>query len=159
MTVEHQAPLASTIFQNLLRLVVFESVMLSNHFILCCSLLLLPSIFPSIRVFSSTLTLRITWLKYWSFSISPPMNIQDWFPLGLTVLISLQSKGLSRVFSSITIRKHQFFGAQPSLWSYSHIHIGLLEKTYLWLYGPSLAKWNYYGITEFKTNQKITCIW
>ena len=50
-----------------------------------------------------------------------PMNIQDWFPLGLTGLISLQSKGLSRVFSSITVRKHQFFGAQPSLWSNSHI--------------------------------------
>ena len=57
------------------------------------------------------------------------INIQDWFPLGLTSLISLQSKGLSRVFSSITIQEHQFFGAQPSLWSNSHIHIRLLEKT------------------------------
>ena len=51
-----------------------------------------------------------------------PMNIQDWFPLGLTDLISLQSKGLSRVFSNITVQKHQFFGTQPSLWSNSHIH-------------------------------------
>ena len=58
-----------------------------------------------------------------------PMNIQDWFPLGLTGLISLLSRGLVRVFSSITVRKHQFFGAQPSLWSNSHIHTWLLAKT------------------------------
>ena len=57
-----------------------------------------------------------------------PMNSQGWFPLGLTGLISLQSKGLSRVFSNTTVQKHQFFGAQPSLWSYSHIHTWLLEK-------------------------------
>ena len=60
----------------------------------------------------------------------PPMNIQDWFPLGLTDLISLQSKGLSRLFSKTTVQKHQFFGAQPSLWSNSHIHTWLLEKLY-----------------------------
>ena len=58
-----------------------------------------------------------------------PMNIEDWFPLGLTCLISLQSKGLSRVFSNTTVQKHQFFGAQPSLWSNSHIHTWLLEKS------------------------------
>ena len=57
-----------------------------------------------------------------------PMNIQDWFPLGLTGLISLQSKGFSRVFSSTTVWKHQFFGAQPSLWSNPHIHSWLLKK-------------------------------
>ena len=57
-----------------------------------------------------------------------PMSIQGWFPLGLTGLISLQSKGLSRVFSSITIQKHQFIGTQPSLWSNSHICTWLLEK-------------------------------
>ena len=57
-----------------------------------------------------------------------PMSIQDWFPLGLTDLISLQSKGLSRVFSNTTVQKHQFFGAQLSLWSNSHIHTWLLEK-------------------------------
>ena len=57
-----------------------------------------------------------------------PMNIQRWFPLGLTVLIFLLSKGLLRVFSSTTVWKHQFFGAQPSLWSNSHICIWLLEK-------------------------------
>ena len=57
-----------------------------------------------------------------------PMNIQDWFPLGLTGLISLLSKGVSRVFSSTTVWKYQLFGAQPSLWSNSHIHTWLLEK-------------------------------
>ena len=57
-----------------------------------------------------------------------PMNIQGWFPLGLTGLISLQSKGLSRVFSSTMVRTHQFFGTQPSLWSNSHIHMWLLGK-------------------------------
>ena len=64
-----------------------------------------------------------------SASVSvPPMNIQDWLPLGLTGLISLQSKGLSRVFSNTTVQKHQFFGTQPSLWSNSHIHTWPLEK-------------------------------
>ena len=57
-----------------------------------------------------------------------PMNIQSWFPLGLTGLISLQSKGLSRVFSNTTVQKHQFFSVQPSLWSNSHIQTWLLEK-------------------------------
>ena len=78
-------------------LMSFELVMPSNHLILCHPLLLLPSIFPSIRVFFKASALRIRWPKYWSFSfsISLPMNIQGWFPLGLTGLISLPSKGLS----------------------------------------------------------------
>ena len=70
-----------------------------------------------------------------------PMSIQHWFPLQLTGLISLQSKGLSRVFSSTTVRKHQFFGAPPSLWSNSHICTWLMEKTQLSLYGPLSTKW------------------
>ena len=69
-----------------------------------------------------------------------PMNVKDWFPLGLTDWISLQSKGLSRVFSSTTVQKHQFFGAQPSLWSNSHIHTWLLENIFIivsiqWMFG------------------------
>ena len=90
--------------------------------------LLLPSIFPRIRVFSNESALHIRWPKYWSFSfsISP---VKDWLPLGLTGLISLLSKGLSRVFSSITIQKHQFFNTQTSLWSNSHIHTWLVEKS------------------------------
>ena len=73
-----------------------------------------------------------------------PMNIQGWFPLGLLDLISLLSKRLSRVFSGITIHKHQFFSTQPSLWSISHIHIWLLEKPQLWLHRPLSAKWYLY---------------
>ena len=65
-----------------------------------------------------------------------PMNIQGWFPLGWTGWISLQFKGLSRVFSNTTIQKHQFFSAQFSLWSNSHVHTWLLEKPELWLDGP-----------------------
>ena len=69
-----------------------------------------------------------------------PMNIQDWFPLGLTGLISLQSKGLIKVFFNTTVKKHQFSDAQPSLWSNSHIHPWLLENPQLWLYGPLSTK-------------------
>ena len=69
-----------------------------------------------------------------------PKNIQDWFNLGLTGWISLQSKGLSRVISNATVQKHQFFSAQLSLWSNSHIHTWLLEKPKLWLDGPWLAE-------------------
>ena len=107
-----------------------ESVMSSNHLILCCPLLLLPSIFPSIRGFSNESALHIRWPEYWSFSfsISPSMNSQDWSPLGWTGWISLQSKGLSRVFSNTTVQKHQFFGAQLSSQSNSHIHTWPLEK-------------------------------
>ena len=162
-----------------------ELMMPSNHLILCHPLLLLPSIFPSIRVFSTELTVCIRWPKDWNISLNtspsneyselisfrtdwfdllalcyyqpqnsggsgsfpvrwfftssgqsieasasasvPLMNIQCWFPLGLTGLISLLSKGLSRVFSTI-VRKHQFFGSQPSSWSKSHICTWLLEK-------------------------------
>ena len=77
----------------------------------------LPSIFPSIRVFSNESVLHIRWPKYWgfSFSISPSNEHPDWSPLGWTGWISLQSKGLSRVFSNTTAQKHQFFGTQLSL--------------------------------------------
>ena len=93
-------------------------------------LLLLPSVFPSNRVFSNESALHIRWPKY-SSSVSAsvlPMNIQGWFPPGLTGLILL-SKGLSIVFSSTTIWKHKFFGPQPPLWYSSHICIWLLEKS------------------------------
>jgi len=102
----------------------------SSHLILCHPLLLLPPIPPSIRVFSNESTLRMRWPKYWSFSFSktPSNKHQDWSPLGWTGWISLKSKGLSRVFSSTTVQKHQFFGTQPSSQSSSHIHTWLLEK-------------------------------
>ena len=119
-----------------------ESVTPSNHLILCCPLLLLPSIFSSIRVFSSESALHIRWPSTGASASASvlPVNIQDWFPLGLTGLISLLSKGFAGVFSSTTIRKHQFFRSQPSLWSNSHICTWLLEKPQLWLYGPLSAK-------------------
>ena len=88
-----------------------------SHLILCCPLLLLPPIPPSIRVFSNESTLRMRWPKYWSFSFSISSSNEH------PGLISLQSKGLSRVFSNTTVQKHQFFGAQISSQSNSHIHI------------------------------------
>ena len=99
LPVIHQLP-------KLLKLMSMESVMPSNHLILSRPFLLSPSIFPSIRVFSNESTLHIRWPKYWSFilSIISSNEYQDWSPLGWTVWISLQSKGLSRVFSSNTVR-------------------------------------------------------
>ena len=97
----------------------------------CHPLVLLTSIFPSIRVFSNESALHIRWPKYWSFNFSISLfnEFSGWFPLGLTGLISLQSEGLSRVFSSTTVQKHQFFGIQTSLWSNSHICTWLQKKT------------------------------
>ena len=102
--------------------------MLSNYLILCCPLLLLPSVF---RIFSNESALCVGGQSIGvSASASVlPMNIQCWTPLELTGLISLQSKGLSRVFSSTTVQKCQFFSTRPSLWSSSHICTWLLEKT------------------------------
>ena len=111
-----QASLSITNSWSLLKLMSIKSVMPSNPLILCRPLLLPPSIFPSIRVFSDESVLCIWWPKYWSFSFSiRPMNIQDWFPLGWTGWISLQSKGLSRSFCNTTVQKHQFYGTQLSL--------------------------------------------
>ena len=95
-----------------------------SHLTLCHPFLLLPSIFPSIRVFSSESALHVRWPKYWSFSFSIlPVTIQGWLPLELTGL----NKGLSRVFSSTAVQKHQAFGAQPSLCFISHICTWLME--------------------------------
>ena len=112
-----QVSLSITKSQSLLKLIPIKLVMPSNHLILCHRLLLPPSVFPSIRVFSSESVLCIRWSKYWSFSfsISPSNEHSDWFPLGWTGWISLVSKGLSRVFSNTTVQMHQFFGPQLSL--------------------------------------------
>ena len=122
-TAEHQASLSIINSQSSPKLISTESVMPSNHLILCHPLLL-PSIFPCIRVCSNESVLCIRWPKYWSFSynITPSNEHPNWSPLGWTGWISLQSKGLSRVFSNTTVQKHQFFGAQLSLSSNSHIH-------------------------------------
>ena len=122
-TLRPQASLSITNSRSLLRLMSIESVIPSSHLILCHPLLL-PPIPSSIRVFSNESTLCIGWPKYWSFSfnISPSNDTQDLSPSGWTGWISLQSKGLSRVFSNTTVQKHQFFGTQFSSQSNSHIH-------------------------------------
>ena len=136
-----QASLSFTISRSLRKFMSIELMMPSNHLILCRSPLLLPSIFPSIRVFSNELFTSGGQSIGASASVLLT-NIQSWLPLGLTGCISLLSKGLSSVFSSTTVWKHQFFNAQPFLWSNSYIHTWLLEKPYLWLYGPLWAKWH-----------------
>ena len=141
-TAAHQSFLSFTISQSFLKLMSIESVMPSNHLILCHPLLLLPSVFPSIRSF---VTSQLFASGGQSIGVSAsasvlPVNIQGWFPLGLTGLISLQSKGLSRVFSNTAVQKLPFFGAQLSLESNSHMHTWPLEKPWLWLDGPLLAK-------------------
>ena len=115
-TATRQASVSITNSQSLLKLMSIESVMPSNHLILCHPLLLPPSIFPTIKVFSSEPL--FTWGGQ-SIGVSAsastfPMNIQDWFPLEWTGWISLQSRGLSRVFSKATVQRHQFFSTQLS---------------------------------------------
>ena len=124
------ASLSFSISQSLLKYMFIESVMLSNHLIPCSlfsfSLQSFPASgsFPISRLLGSGGQGRGA-----SVSASVlPMNIQDWYSLGLTGLISLLSQGLSRVFSNTTVGKHQILGIQPSLWSNSHIHTWLLEK-------------------------------
>ena len=129
-TAAHQASLSIT--KSLLKFMSIELVMPSNHLILCCPLLL-PSIFPSIRVFSSDQFFASGDQSIGALASASilPTNTQDWFPLGLTSLISLQSKGLSRVFSSTAVWKHQFFGTQ-TLWSNSHIQTWLSTRDLGW---------------------------
>ena len=114
-----QASLSITNSQSLLKLMSIKSVMPSNYLILCHLLLFQPSIFPSIRVSSNESVLRIRWPSIGASASASasvlPMNIQDWFPLRLTGWISLQSKGLSRVFSNTTVQKHHFFSTKLSL--------------------------------------------
>ena len=113
-TTARQASLSITNSRSLLKLMSIKLVMPSNHLILCCPLLLLPSIFLRITVFSDESVLHIRWPKYWSFSfsISPSNEYSVLISLEWTGWISLQSKELSRVFSNTTVQKHQFFSAQ-----------------------------------------------
>ena len=122
--------LSFTISQSLLKLMPIESIRPSNHFIHCCPFSSCLQSFPAPGSFPMT-GLFASGGQNIGVSASAsvlPMNIQDWFPLGLTGWISLQSKELSREFSNTTVWKHQFFRTQPSLWSNSHIHMWLLEK-------------------------------
>ena len=125
-TAAHQALLS----WNFLKFMSIEFVMLSKYLILCCNLLLLPSVFSSIRVFPNSQSFTSGGQSIGaSASVSVLiMNIQGLFLLGLACLKSWLSKGFIRAFSSTTVRKHLFFGAQPSLWSTSHICTWLQEK-------------------------------
>ena len=120
-----QAPLFFTVSWSLCKFMSIESVMLSSHLILCHPLILLPSIFLSIRVFSNESALHIRWPNIGTSASASvlPMNILGLFHLRKTdlILISLLSED-SRVFSNITVQRHQFFSAQLSLSSKSHIH-------------------------------------
>ena len=134
-TATHQASLSFTISQSFFKLMRIESVMPSNHLILCCPLLL-PSAFLNLRVFSSRSVLHIRWQKYlsFSFSISPSNVYSGLSSFRIHQLDLLQSKGLSTVFSSTTVWKHQFFGTHL-LYGPTFISIhDYWEKTYLWLY-------------------------
>ena len=116
-TVAHQASLSVTNSWSLLKLMSIESVRPSNHLILCHPLLLLPSILPSIRVFSSESVIHIRWPKYWSFSlsISPSNEYSGLISFRVDCWISLKSKGFSNIFSNSIVQKHPFFSAQLSL--------------------------------------------
>ena len=126
-----QASLSSIISQSLLKFMSVELVMLSSHLTPVTSFSFCPQSFPAAGSFP------VSWLfasggQSIGASASAsvlPMKIQGWFPLGWTALISLQSKGFSRIFFSATVQKHQFLGTQPSLWPDSHIRTWLLEKT------------------------------
>ena len=136
-----QASLSITNSQSLLKLMCIELVMPSNHLILCRPLFCLQSF----SAWGSFLVSQFFTSGGQSIGVSAsasvlPVNIQDWFPLGGTGWISLQSKGLFRVFSNTTVQRHQFFSAQLSSQSNSHIHTWPLEKGYPWLDGPLLAK-------------------
>ena len=114
---QHDSLPCPSIPWSLLKLTSIELLMPSNHLIFCCPLLLLPSIFPNIRIFPSESVFCTRWSKYWSFSfsINPSNEYSGLISLGLTNLLSLLFKEFSRVFSNTTVQKHQFLSAQPSL--------------------------------------------
>ena len=120
-TAARQVSLSLTISRSLPKFMFIASAMPSSHLILWCPLLLLPLIFLSIRGFSNYLSVHIRWPKYWSFSFSISSSSEYSVLISLKIgLISLLSKGLSRVFSSTTVWRHQFFGVLCSLWFSSH---------------------------------------
>ena len=159
---QHSQPsLSITKSQSLLKLMFIELMMSSNHLILCHPLLLVPSIFPSIRAFSTKSILRIRWPKYWSFRISSSNEYSglisfriDWFDL-------LAVQGTLKSFLQHHSSKASFFSIQP-LWFNSHIHTWLLQKPQLWLDGPLWAKWclckHCLGLSAFLPRSKCLLI-
>ena len=128
-TAARQTSVSFTIFWSLLKLMSIELVLPSNHLILCHPLLL-PSVFPRIRVFSDESVFHIRWPKDWSFSfsISPSNEYSGLISFEMDWFDRLAVQGILRVFSSTIVWKHQFFNVQPSLWSNPHIHTWLLEE-------------------------------
>ena len=129
----HAAPQVSrsiAVSGSLLKLMSIESMMPFSHPILCCPFSSWPQSFPASRSFPMSQLFTSGGQSIGASASAPvlPMNIQGWFPLGWTGLISLLSKGFLRVFPNTTTWKHQFFGAQPSLWYNSHIHTWPLGK-------------------------------
>ena len=124
-----QASLSFTISWSLLKFMSIELKMPSNHLILCWPFLLCFQSFPASGSFpmSRLFASGCQRIRVSASASVLSMNIQGWFPLGLTGLISLLFRGLSKVFSSTIVQKHQFFGTQPSLWSNSHIHTWMRE--------------------------------
>ena len=130
-----------TISQSMLKFMSIESMMPSNH---PCSVDLwfsCPQSFPAPRSYPNESAILTQWPKYcrFSFSITSSKEYSGWFPLGLTGLISLKSKGLSRIFPTTTVRKHQLLGTQPSLWLNSHDHIWL-QKNHSFDYMDFISK-------------------
>ena len=140
-TIARQASLSLTSSWSLLKVMSIETVMPSSNLILCCPLLLLPSIFPSIRVFPNESVLCIRWPSIGASASASvlPLNIQDWFPLGLTVLISLLSKGLSWVFSNTQVKSISSL-ALSFLYSLTLMSIHDYWKNHNFDYGPLLAR-------------------
>ena len=140
-TAGSQASLSLTISQSVPKFMSIESVMLSNHLILCHPLLL-PSIFPSIRVFSGESALLIRWSKYHSFnfSITPSNECSGLISFRIGWLDPCVVQGTLKHLLQHHLGKHEFFGTQPSLWSNSHIRVWPLERPWLWLLGPLLAR-------------------
>ena len=143
-TAARQASLSITNRQSWLKYMPVVLVTPSNHLVLCHAFSSFSQSFPASGSFQMNRLFTSSGQRFVASASASilPINIQSWFPLGLTVLISLLSRGLSRVFSSATVWNHQFFGAQLYfLWSSSHIHTWQLEKPQLWLHGPFSAKW------------------
>ena len=144
--------LSLTISCSFLKLMSIESMSISSSVAPSSSGL---QSFPALRSFPVSQLFSSGGQSIGASASVLPMNTQGLFPLLLTGLIALQSKGLSRVFSNTTVQKHQFFGSQPSLWSNSHIRTWLLEKPQLWLYWPLLTQWClcflicYLGLSRF----------
>ena len=135
MNAAFRVSLPITNSRSLLTLMSIESVIPSNHLILCCPHFLLPSVFPNIRVFSNESAFRIRWPKYWSFifNISPSNEHPGMISFRMDWLDFLAVQELSRVFPNTIVQKHQFFSTQISSPSKSQIHIWLLEKLNPWL--------------------------